>query len=149
MTAPFFYLLRVRYSECDPQQIVFNAKYVEYIDVATFEYFRVLFGDYKNLLKRGLDMQVVNVNVSWKAPAVYDDVIAMKVNLKKIGTTSFTFTIDYNNHQTKQLLALGEITYVLISTKEHQKAAIPSDIKALLEKGASGVVNHAGVEPNI
>jgi len=35
--APFVHPLRVRYGECDPQQIVFNANYFAYFDVAMTE----------------------------------------------------------------------------------------------------------------
>lgn len=146
MTEQFTYLLRVRYSECDAQQVVFNAKYVEYIDVAITEYFRLLWGNYKTILQRGLDTQVVNVNVSWKAPALFDNVIAVTIQLKKIGTTSFTYTIDFSNYQTNKLLATSEITYVMVSLKEHQKTAIPPDIRKQIEAGALGIVNHAGIE---
>ena len=146
MTEQFAYLLRVRYSECDAQQVVFNAKYVEYIDVAGFEYFRAIFGDYRNLLKKGFDTQVVNVNMSWKAPATFDDIIAITFDLKKVGTTSITYSIGFSNYQTQQLLAAGEITYVMVSVKEHQKTAIPPDVRQQLEAGATGIVNHAGIK---
>lgn len=145
MTEQLLYLLRVRYAECDAQQVVFNAKYVEYIDVAVSEYIRVLFGDYSKLLERGLDLQVVHVNVSWKAPATYDDVLALAIKLKKMGTTSFTLTVDFSNYQSKQFLAFGEITYVMVSPKDHLKTPIPPNVRVLMEKGVSGVVNHAGI----
>lgn len=146
MNTQFTYLLRVRYAECDAQQVVFNAKYVEYVDVALFEYFRSLWGDYKYFFDQGLDAQVVNVNVSWKAPAVFDDVIALGVQLKKIGNSSFSFDLSFSNYRTKQQLAFGEITYVLVSMKEHNKTAIPPDMREKLEAGTSDVINHAGIE---
>lgn len=145
MSQPFSYLLRVRYAECDAQQVVFNAKYVEYVDVAITEYFRLLWGNYDKIMERGLDMQVVNVNISWKAPARFDDVVAISIQLKKIGTTSFTFGLDFSNYQTQQPLAIGEITYVMVSLKEHNKTAIPPVIREQLEAGAKGIVNHAGI----
>jgi acyl-CoA thioester hydrolase len=37
---PFRYYLRVRYSECDSQKVVFNARYGEYVDLAVTEYVR-------------------------------------------------------------------------------------------------------------
>jgi acyl-CoA thioester hydrolase len=37
---PFRYYLRVRYSECDAQKIVFNARYGEYVDLAVSEFMR-------------------------------------------------------------------------------------------------------------
>ena len=144
MSDKFTYLLRVRYAEFDAQRVVFNAKYVEYIDIAITEYFRSVWGDYSNLLNKGLDTQVVNVNVSWKASATFDMVVAMKIELKKIGTTSFSYTVDFVNHETQQLLAMGEITYVMVSATEHQKTAIPPEVRKQIERGAIGIVDHAG-----
>ena len=40
----FNFLLRVRYGECDAQQVVFNARYADYIDIAMTEYFREVVG---------------------------------------------------------------------------------------------------------
>ena len=146
MQDQFCYLLRVRYSECDAQQVVFNAKYVEYIDVAVTEFFRALWGDYKNLLESGLDMQVVNVNVDWKAPAHFDEVIAIKIEQKRIGNTSFTLQLSFFNNASKHQIATAQITNVMVSAKEHQKIKIPTEMKEKLELGAPGmVVNHAGI----
>ncbi len=146
MKKDFCYLLRVRYAECDAQQVVFNAKYVEYIDVAITELFKALWGDYQNLLDRGMDTQVVNVNVSWKAPAHFDEVIALYMKHKRTGNTSFTLAVDFINYQTGHQIATGEITYVLVTVKEHQKMTIPDDFRKELEACATGVIiNHAGV----
>ena len=41
---PFRLLLRVRYGECDAQQVVFNARYGDYVDVAATEFYRAVFG---------------------------------------------------------------------------------------------------------
>lgn len=35
MTPPFRYYLRVRYGECDAQKVVFNARYGDYVDLAS------------------------------------------------------------------------------------------------------------------
>lgn len=59
MSAPFRLRLRVRYGECDAQQVVFNARYGDYIDIAATEFYRALFGSYQALVERGLDSQVV------------------------------------------------------------------------------------------
>ena len=53
---PMEYRFRVRYAECDAQQVVFNARYADYVDITINEYIRALFGDYQNMLDRGLDM---------------------------------------------------------------------------------------------
>ena len=44
LSAPFRHRLRVRYHECDPQGIVFNANYLAYADIAITELYRDAFG---------------------------------------------------------------------------------------------------------
>ena len=44
MAEPFRYLLRVRYGECDAQMIVYNARWGDYVDIATTEFTRAVFG---------------------------------------------------------------------------------------------------------
>ena len=40
MTTPFRYYLRVRYQDCDQQQVVFNSRFSEYADLASLEFLR-------------------------------------------------------------------------------------------------------------
>lgn len=133
--------------ECDAQQVVFNAKYVEYIDIAFTEFMKVLFGSYSNLLEAGMDTQVVSVTVNWKAPAIFDEVIAITIKTKRIGNTSFTFDIQYYNYQEKKEIASAEITYVMVDAIKHTKKVLPPEVREKLEKGAPGiVVDHAGMK---
>ena len=55
MREPFRFRFRVRYNECDAQQVVFNARYADYVDLAMTEFMRALGRDYKARLARGLD----------------------------------------------------------------------------------------------
>lgn len=56
---PFRFRHRVRYGECDPQQVVFNARYGDFIDIGITEYLRGMVGGVQGLNARGLDMMVV------------------------------------------------------------------------------------------
>lgn len=119
---------------------------MEYIDVALTEYFRALWGEFKYMINRGLNMQVVNVNVSWKAPVMFDEVLVITIQLQKLGNTSFTYTLEFHNFQTKKQVATAEITYVMVSAKAHNKVSIPTDIRTKLESGVSGMTNHVGIK---
>ena len=44
MSDPFRHRLRVRYNECDPQGVVFNANYLTYFDLTMGELWRELGG---------------------------------------------------------------------------------------------------------
>lgn len=147
MKEEFCYLLRVRYAECDAQQVVFNGKYVEYIDIAVTEFVRVTLGNYKELIASGIDYQVVSVTVNWKAPAHFDEILAIHIRLLKMGNTSFTLEVGFFNYEDGTLVATGQITYVVVNPIEHKKMPIPANMRVILENGARGLmVNHAGVE---
>jgi acyl-CoA thioester hydrolase len=91
---PFTYYLRVRYGECDAQQVVFNARYGDYVDVAVNEFLRAL-GFEDQLVTGELDFQLVKQTTEWRAPARFDQVLALSVSATRIGTTSFTLTTEF------------------------------------------------------
>lgn len=146
MNNNFCYLLRVRYAECDAQKVVFNGRYVEYIDIAVNEFTRVVWGKYNDLLAAGIDNQVVNLTISWKAPAHFDEVIAATVKPIRMGNSSYTLKVDFYNNESSQLLASAEIIYVMVDADEHIKMEIPHDMRKLFETGANGIrIDHAGL----
>lgn len=145
MSSKFTLKLRVRYAECDAQQVVFNARYADYIDVAATEYIRALFGGYQNLIARGMDTQVVNMNISWKAPARFDDVLEIIVTPEKIGNSSYTLTLRFIQENSKTEIAHAQITYVMADTDNYKKMNIPEDFKqTLLEEGNMMVIDQSG-----
>ena len=147
MDNAFTHLLRVRYSECDAQKVVFNAKYVEYIDIAFTEFMRQVWGDYNDMLSSGIDSQVVNVNIDWTAPAYFDDILAIRLKTTHIGNTSYTVQADFTNHKSGTKIASAKIVYVMVSANEHKKIPIPEEMKSQLSRGAPGTTtNHAGIQ---
>ncbi|WP_447588959.1 acyl-CoA thioesterase [Aquipseudomonas campi] len=145
MDNPFKLLLRVRYGECDGQQVVFNARYGDYVDVAATEFYRALFGSYQSLLDRGLDSQVVRMTIDWRSPARFDDVLELLVRTTRLGTTSYTLGVDIVGRDDGRAIAQAEVTYVMVQTADYSKTPIPEDIRALLHQGAPGVrVDQAG-----
>lgn len=142
----FCYLLRVRYAECDAQKVVFNARYGDYVDVAVGEYMRAIWGDYDDILARGIDNQVINYNITWKRPARFDDVLAITVKPKKIGNTSYTLQIDFYHNERAELIASAEIVYVMVSLGDHIKMPIPEDMRQSLQAGAKDkTIDHGRV----
>lgn len=145
---PFRFRFRVRYAECDAQSVVFNARYADYVDISVNEYIRTLFGDYQQLLDQDLDIQVVSLNMNYRAPAAFDDVLEARIAAGRIGNTSFTLHLEFYRYGEGVLVAEADITYVLIQPSKMAKTPIPASIRELLENGAPGVlVSHAGELP--
>jgi acyl-CoA thioester hydrolase len=144
----FTLLLRVRYGECDAQQVVFNARYADYIDIAMTEYFREAVGGFQYLLEQGLDNQVVSLHIDWHSSAKFDDVLAISVTSTKFGNTSYSFEISINDYISQKLIAKSSMTYVMVNTQNYQKTSVPDWLREkLLSSALLPIVNHAGV-PN-
>ncbi|MBI5485008.1 MAG: acyl-CoA thioesterase [Deltaproteobacteria bacterium] len=140
MSDHFKYYLRVRYSECDAQKVVFNARYAEYIDIAITEFLRA------SCPESGFfEYHVVKQTVEWKAPARFDNVLELTVSLLSLGTTSFTLSTGIRVAGREQLINVSETVNVFLDSATMEKTPIPPDIRAALERGAPGViVDHAG-----
>lgn len=142
---PFRMLLRVRYYECDAQQVVFNARYGDYADTAVTEFFGYTVGGYKSMLERNIDNQVVRQAIDWQSPASFDDVLSISVETARVGNTSFTLSLQFQQYPSGKPVASSEITYVLVSADRHEKTPVPDDFRQQLLTGAPGqVVNFAG-----
>jgi acyl-CoA thioester hydrolase len=140
--APFRLLLRVRYNECDAQGIVFNARWGDYVDIASVEFTRALFGA-ADAATTGLDWRLVKQAIEWRAPARFDDVLDIRVRTLRVGTTSFVLATELRRFADDSLLAAVETTCVMVDHAGVKKP-ITDATRAALERGAPGVVvDHA------
>ncbi|WP_101674277.1 acyl-CoA thioesterase [Alloalcanivorax mobilis] len=142
---PFRYRLRVRYSECDAQQVVFNARYADYVDLAMTEFMRSLGRDYTALLERGLDNQVVKLTLEWQASARFDDILEVRVRTLHLGNTSFSLEHQIVNASSGENLCRAEAVYVMMTTEPFEKTRVPDDLRTALQEGAAGkMVDQSG-----
>jgi acyl-CoA thioester hydrolase len=132
VVAPLAYKLRVRYSECDPQGVVFNAHYFAYFDVALTEAWRELFGAYEEMYARGVDMVVAEAQARFLGAARFDDELELRWWVTRLGTTSMSTRIDVVRDGTA--LVEGEMRHVFVAAGSTDKKAIPPEIRAPLER---------------
>jgi acyl-CoA thioester hydrolase len=128
--------LRVRYSECDLQGHVFNANYFSYFDIALTELWRVAAGGYEAMLASGVDLVVVEAVARFRAPARFDDELAVEVTVSHLGTTSMRTELRVLRHDVP--LVEGEMVHVFVGRATTAKLPIPPAIRAALEAGAEG-----------
>ncbi|AMO69624.1 4-hydroxybenzoyl-CoA thioesterase [gamma proteobacterium BDW918] len=142
---PFKVLVRIRYSDCDAQGVMFNARYGEYVDVAVTEFYRQVFGGYQAILDMGIDSQVVSLLIEWKSPCTFDDVVAISIEDITLGKTSYTIQLRFSDVETQREIASAKIVYVMVTANEHQKIDMPDDFRAALTQSQPCTVNLAGV----
>jgi acyl-CoA thioester hydrolase len=124
--------IRVRYHECDPQGIVFNANYLAYFDMAITELWRPL-GGYAEMVEAGTDIVVAEAVVRYLAPLRFDEEIELIVRGVRMGTTSITTELAVERD--RQSAAEGQIRHVFVDTNG-KPTEIPPGVRAGLEPHA-------------
>lgn len=130
----FVHQLRVRYSECDQQGIVFNGHYLFYYDVALNELWRERVGAYQEMVSRGVDVVVAEATIRYRAAARFDDLVDISMPVKHLGNTSLVIQPEFRVGD--QLVADGEIRHVFVDSATLVKKAMPADIRTALAGAA-------------
>jgi acyl-CoA thioester hydrolase len=133
--APFVHELRVRYGECDPQGIVFNANYLLYFDVAFTELWRAAVGPWQEMVQRGVDAVVAEASIRFRAPARFDDELQLRAQVKRLGTTAITTEIDVVRGE--ELLVQGVLRHVCVATATWGKTDVPEWVRVGLRRFAA------------
>ena len=132
MSEDFVHELRVRYGECDPQGIVFNANYLLYFDVAFTELWRTAVGPWQEMVERGVDAVVAESNLRFFKPARFDDELQLHLRIARLGDTALTTEIDVMREQ--ELLLSGWLRHVCVDTETWNKTSIPEWIRGGLQR---------------
>ena len=131
---PFRHTLRVRYQECDPQGVVYFARYPEYADIALTEMFREALGSYDAMVQGGSDLVVAEMTVRYHASARFDDLVDVDLAVSRLGETSLGCAVRMLRGD--ELLAEADFRHVFIDVDSKDKRAMPADVRSALERYA-------------
>ncbi len=125
-----FHPLRVRWAEVDRQDVVFNAHYFLYFDVAVTEYWRTIGLDYPAgyVGRHGADLFAVKASAEFRASARYDDVLDVGCRVGRIGRSSAQLGLGI--WRGADLLTTGELVYVNADVETHASKPWPEDFRA-------------------
>jgi acyl-CoA thioester hydrolase len=128
--------LRVRYSECDQQGVVFNGHYLFLYDVALTELWREAIGPYDEMVANGADLVVAEARLRYLSGARFDEELDIDMPIAQLGTTSMTLSPVF--HVGDRVVVEGEMRHVFVEPGTRKKREIPADIRASLEPYAVG-----------
>jgi len=124
--------MRVRFAECDPQGIVFNARYLEYFDVAITEIWRDAVGRYDHATDSfDVDLVVAEAGVRYRDSLRFDDEFELRTTVANIGTTSMTTAIEVTRDGAT--VAEGELRHVFVGKDDARPTPIPDAVRAGFE----------------
>jgi acyl-CoA thioester hydrolase len=120
---------RVRYRECDPMGVVYHTHYLDYFEAGRTEALRDLGVRYRDLEDRGIIMPVVEANVRYRAPAHYDDVLAVEVVFEEM--PGVRVPIEYTVHRNSEddVLAEGHTTLCFMDAERRRPTRPPQQVR--------------------
>ena len=125
--------IRVRYGETDQMGVVYHGNYALYLEMGRIEWLRKLGVSYKSMEENGVMLPVVSLNVNYKKPARYDDVINVKTQLKKTPTVKIEFEYEITD-ASGDILTTAETTLVFLDKKSNKPIRAPKYILDAIAK---------------
>lgn len=114
---------RVMYADTDQMGVMHHGSYVKYLEVARTELMRSCGMPYNEMEKAGIMSPILDLNIKYIKPALYDEVLTVKTWISKIKGSRIVF--DYSIYREEVLLNRSSTTLVFLDAKTKR----PSDIK--------------------
>lgn len=122
---------RVRYADTDEAGVVYYGAYARWLEIGREELLRENGISYKEYADKGIHAPVVKLEINYKAPTSYDDLILIETSIEKIGNSSVTFVYRITRKQDNLLLAEAKTVNVFIN-KKREKVSVPDEVKRIL-----------------
>ncbi|NBV20594.1 MAG: acyl-CoA thioesterase [Proteobacteria bacterium] len=123
---PFRHRYRVTYAECTVGNHVYYARYLDILERARGEFFRVAGVPLATLQAQDVIFPVVEVHVHYEAAARYDDELTVEVVVTEMDRLKITFVYGISNAR-NQIILTGRTRHVCTGLDEKPKR-MPPDV---------------------
>ena len=128
----FEYQIRVRYAETDQMGFVYYGNYAQYFEVGRVEFLHTKGYSYKSLEDEGIMMPVAEMNIKYKRPAVYDNLLTIKTSINTLDKKRVTFNQSIYNENNK-LLTEGTVELAFLDSKNMKSIECPEKLFNILK----------------
>jgi acyl-CoA thioester hydrolase len=129
----FSHRLAVRFRDCDAMGHVNNAVYFTYLEQCRLAWWRHLGGA---VGLPGADTIIAHAECDYRAPALVNDELDIRLRLSACGRSSFTLLYTIVNAATGQAVADAKTVSVTFDYAAGRAIPIPEATRALLQRGA-------------
>ena len=123
--------IMVRGYHLDMYGHVNNARYLEFLEEARWASF-VESSAMKTFEEKGWAFFIVNINITYKSPATFGDILMVTVESEKQGNTSLTLRQQITNKVTGILVVEAFVTFVVFDSNKGRPIRINEEIIELL-----------------
>ncbi len=137
MTRPGFSFstrFKVRYAEVDAQRIVYNSRYLEYVDVAISEFWPQTGLEDLGPEWTEAEFHVRHTEIDYFKPFVMNDEVEAFVRIERLGGTSMTQRFELCHAVTGDLHCMILMTIVHVDLETGRSKPIDGPVRKALEK---------------
>jgi acyl-CoA thioester hydrolase len=116
--------VRVRFAETDAQEVAHHAVYLVWFEVARIDYLARFRGGYPELRAEGIEALTTEVQVSYLAPARFDDHLTVLCSCGELRGARFRF--DYLVERDGERLAEGWTRHACVDAVTHRPTRVPA-----------------------
>lgn len=106
--------IRVRYSEVDKMGFLHHSRYLSYFEIGRTELLRRSGFTYREFEEQNLFLVVVKINVAYKAPIKYDDIVNVTTTAKRITPARIDHAYEIRNESSSIVHATAESTLACV-----------------------------------
>ncbi|HEU4321306.1 MAG TPA: thioesterase family protein [Acidimicrobiia bacterium] len=128
---------KIRYSDCDPQGIVFNGNYARYWDDALTDWFEEAGYGGPDLGGTGVDVVAAHMSIDFKASATIGDTLETSVAVEKFGNSSMTVGFTTRRLSDETVVVQGIEVIVFVEPESFRPVAVPDEFKQRLAPESS------------
>jgi len=119
--------IKIYYHHTDCGQVVYYAKYLEFLEDARTEFFAGKGIPYDGMVKQGTQFVVARQEIDYKAPAFYADTLSIDTRLNEVSRVKLDFSYEIKN-QDNQLISTARTVMVCVNGNLKPQA-IPEEIR--------------------
>jgi len=129
--------LRTRYAETDQMGVVYYGNYPQYLEIGRVEWLRAIGLTYKEMEAEGIMMPVVSLQIQYKKPTLYDELITIRTKLKDLPSTKIEFDYEILNEK-GELLSTANTILVFVDAKTFRPVRCPEKVLDLIREAREG-----------
>jgi acyl-CoA thioester hydrolase len=131
--------LTVRFAETDAAGIAHHSAYLVWFEAARVAYLSKHAGGYQALRDKGIESPVVEVNVRYFSPALFDD--KLRVYARIFDIRGARFRCQYVVERDGERLAEGSSLHALVDSHTFRPTRMPAWLKEAIKKAESNTAS--------
>ena len=134
MSLPHELTIRVRYSETDQMGVVHHASFLVYLEEGRTALMRDLGVPYDEVERSGFAMGVRKMDVRYRHPGRYGDVLRVHTDVKAVRSASIVFGYEVQRERDGKVLLTGSVETVCVEIPSLRPVPTPESLRRPIEE---------------